>query len=225
MEVNNTLYKNQGIHVISTIFTVEKGITKVLLIKRKNEPFNNMWALVGGALYNNEVIEDGAKREIKEKTGIENIELSLCNIFSELDRSPLMRMVAISYLGVLDNTKVKILNKTLKTSDSDWVDVSRIPKLAYDHNKILEDALEKFKVLIVNSDILKSLFPNGFTIPEINKTYESILGYTLDRRNFRRKLLSLNLIVDTNKTVKFEGNKPAKLYKFKNLKKEYKNVF
>ncbi len=67
MEVNNKLYKNQGIHVISTIFTVEKGVTKVLLIRRKNKPFMDKWALVGGALYNNESIEEGLKREIKEK--------------------------------------------------------------------------------------------------------------------------------------------------------------
>ena len=77
MEVNNPLYKNQGIHTISCLFTVEKGVTKVLLIKRDNEPFKGMWALVGGALYNNEELLEGAKREIKEKTGIENIELSI----------------------------------------------------------------------------------------------------------------------------------------------------
>ena len=73
MEVNNPLYKNQGIHLISTIFTVEDGITKVLLIKRKNNPYKDYWALVGGALYNNEDLIDGLKRELKEKTGIENI--------------------------------------------------------------------------------------------------------------------------------------------------------
>ena len=70
MDVKNKLYKNQGINVISTIFTVEKGNVKVLLIKRKNEPYKDMWALVGGALYNNEDVEEGMYREIKEKTGI-----------------------------------------------------------------------------------------------------------------------------------------------------------
>ncbi len=74
MEVNNPLYKNQGIHVISSIFTVDHGVVKVLLIKRKNNPFKDKWALVGGALYNNEDIESGLKREVREKTDIDNID-------------------------------------------------------------------------------------------------------------------------------------------------------
>ena len=75
MRVDNKLYENQGIHVISSIFTIEDGTAKVLLIKRKNEPYINQWALVGGALYNNETLEDGVRREIFEKSGIKNINL------------------------------------------------------------------------------------------------------------------------------------------------------
>ena len=218
MEVNNPLYKNQGIHTISAIFTVEKGITKVLLIQRKNKPYEGMWALVGGALHNNEDLTDCAIREIKEKTGIDNIELSLCNVFGKVDRSPVMRMVAVSYLGVIDSNRVKFLKETLETSNADWFSIDNIPSLAYDHNEILKDALEKLKVEITRSNILKELFPNAFTLPELQKVYESILGDSLDRRNFRRKILSLNLIEDTGKEIKFEGKKPAKLYKFKEIK-------
>lgn len=224
MELTNLKYKNQGIHVISCIFTVEKGITKVLLIKRKNEPFKDMWALVGGAVYNDETVDDAMRREILEKVGIKDIKLTMSNVFSKVDRSPIMRMVAISYLGIIDYSKVKVLKETLKTSDADWVDITKIPKLAYDHNEILDDSINKLKEEIVKSDILKSLFPIGFTIPEIQKTYESILGITFDRRNFRRKLLSLDLIEDTKREVKFEGKKPAKFYKFKDNKNRNKSV-
>lgn len=216
MEINNQLYKNQGIHLISSIFTVEKGITKVLLIKRKNEPYKNMWALVGGALYNNEDVEDGLKREIFEKTGIKKLNTYFINVFGNVNRSQLMRMVALSYIGVIDSDKVSILKETLKTSNADWFPINIIPELAYDHNEILKDALDKLKLKIMNTNILKSLFPKGFTIPEIQKAYESILNIQFDRRNFRRKLLNLDLILDTKKEVKFEGKKPAKLYKFKN---------
>lgn len=225
MEVNNPKYKKQGVHVVSCIFTVEKGVVRVLLIKRKNEPYKDMWGLVGGALYNDEDLEDGLKREVFEKTGIEDIELKLCNVFGRVDRSPVMRMVGISYLGVLDSNRVRILKDTMKTSDADWVEIDKIPSLAYDHNEILTDALEKLKVEILRSDILKSLFPDGFTFPEIQKTYESILKRTFDRRNFRKKLLSLDLIEDTQKEVTFEGRKPAKLYRFKKNIKGNKNVF
>lgn len=224
MEVNNSLYKRQGIHVISSIFTVEKGITKVLLVKRSNEPYKDMWSLVGGALYNTEDLIDGAKREIFEKTGIKDIELSLANVFGKVDRSPVMRMVAVSFVGVIDSGKVEILKETFNTSNADWFPIDKIPKLAYDHVEILKDGLEILKEKIICSDILKSLYPNGFTIPEIQKVYETVLNKTFDRRNFRKKLLSLGLIQDTNKTRVFMGNKPAKLYSFKKGKIKNKNL-
>lgn len=224
MELNNPLYRNQGIHVISAIFTVQKGITKVLLIKRKKEPYKGMWSLVGGALYNNEELEDGMRREIKEKVGIKDIDIYFCNVFSKVDRSPQMRMIAVTYIGIIDSDKVEVLKDTLKTSDSDWVPINMVPNLAYDHNEILKEALNTLKTKIVSTDILKALFPNGFTIPEIQKAYESILEKQFDRRNFRKKLLNLGLIINTGKQVKFEGRKPAILYKFKE-KIENKNVF
>lgn len=224
MEITNPLYKNQGIHVISSIFTVEKGEIKVLLIKRNNEPYKDKWALVGGALYNNEDIEDGMRREIKEKTGIKNIEIYFSNVFGKVNRSPVKRMIAISYIGIIDSHKVSILKKTLKTTDADWFKIDEIPDLAYDHNEIITSSINTLREKIVTTDILKSLFPSGFTIPEIQKTYEAILKREFDRRNFRKKLLSLGLIIDTNKTINFEGKKPAKLYKF-SKKIKNKNVF
>ena len=215
MEKNNPLYKNQGIHVISSIFTVEDGIVKVLLIKRKNNPYKDMWALVGGALYNNEEVINGAKREIFEKTGINDIELYFSNLYSKIDRSPIMRMLGLSYIGFLDIDKVNILKDTLKTSNADWVPITNIPKLAYDHNEILYDSLEKLKELIFNTNILKVLYPNTFTIPELQSVYEIILNKHFDRRNFRKKLINDNLIIDTNMEKNYMGKKPAKLYKFR----------
>lgn len=208
MDTKNKLYKNQGIHVISTIFTVEKGNVKVLLIKRKNEPYKDMWALVGGALYNNEDIEAGMYREIKEKTGIEDVTLYFNNVFGKVDRSPIMRMVALNYIGVM-----KLDKNTLTNEDAKWFLITDIPKLAYDHNEILNSALEKLKELILNTSILKSLFPSDFTLPELQKTYEIILNKKLDRRNFRRKVLYMLTL--TGKEKIFEGTKPAKLYKYK----------
>jgi len=215
MEKNNPLYKNIGIHLITSIFTVEDGIVKVLLIQRRNEPFKNMWALVGGALYNNEEIECGVKREIREKTGIEDIDLYFSNYFSDVERSPIMRMVALGFIGIVDNKKMNIIKDTLKTCNADWFSIDNIPDLAYDHNKIINDSLENLKELILDTNILKVLFSSEFTIPELQSVYEIILGYNLDRRNFRKKLLLDNLIVDTNKYKNYKGNKPAKLYKFR----------
>lgn len=224
MEVKNKLYQNIGIHVISSIFTVENGDVKVLLVKRTNEPFNGYWALPSGALYNNELLEVGAKRELKEKTGIKNIDLDMIGIFDKVKRSDLMRMIGISYLGVIDNKRVQIEKITQKTSNADFFLINGIPTLAYDHNEIIENALEVLKSKITNSNILKNLFPEEFTLPELQKVYEAIIGSKFDRRNFRKRLLSLDLIEDTNQTRKFEGKKPAKLYRFKD-RVEIKNVF
>lgn len=224
MELKNPLYKNQGIHVISTIFTVEKGVSKVLLIKRNNNPFKDMWALVGGALYNNETLGQGIKRELKEKIGLNINNIEMFDIFSKVDRSPLMRMIAVGYIGIVDASKVEVVKKTVKTSDADWVPIDKVGKLAYDHNEILTAGIEVLKQKIINTDILKSLYPEGFTLPEIQKTYEAILNKELDRRNFRKKMLSLDLIYDTGLSRKFEGTKPAKIYKFKENRKS-KNVF
>lgn len=224
MEKNNVLYKEQGIHVITAIFTVEQGVTKVLLVKRKNQPYKDYWILTGGALYNNEELYAGARREIFEKSGIKDIEISQFKAFGEVNRSPVMRMLAVAFIGVIDSKRVEFMRETMKTSDADWFPIDRVPVLGYDHDLILKDALVELQKKIVTTNILKSLFPDLFTIPELQKAYEAILNKKFDRRNFRKKFLSLNLIEDTNTTGKFEGNKPAKLYRFKDMIVD-KNVF
>ena len=189
MNIKNPLYKNQGIHVLSTIFTIEKGRVKVLLIKRSNEPYKDYWALVGGAVYNNETLDNAMLREIKEKTYIDNINIYKANIFDKVDRSPLLRMLCISYIGIVDSKKVNI---------------------------------KKITDMIVKTNILKNFYSGTFTIPELQKTYEIILEKKLDRRNFRKKIL--NLLEGVNKEIRFDGSKPALLYRFKdNIKIE--NVF
>lgn len=226
MKVENKLYKNQGIHVISSIFTVDKGITQVLLIKRKNEPFKDYWALVGGALYNNESLDDGMKREIYEKSGLCDVNLYQYGVFDEKDKTPTinMRMIAIGYLGLVDSKKEKIIKENINTKDVDWFDINEVPNLAFLHNEMLEEAIEKLKDLIVDTNILKTLLPKEFTMPELQKIFEGIFQTKYDRRNFRKKILSLNILEDTNKEISINGNKPSKLYKFKsNIEK--KKVF
>lgn len=224
MDVKNKLYKNQGIHVITTLFTVEQGITKVLLIKRKNEPFLGDWVLTGGALFNNEDLETGALRELEEKTGITGVDIKQFKAFGKVNRSPVMRMVAVGFIGIIDSKRVNVLRETKNTSNADWFPIDKIPPLGFDHEEILHDAIIELRKQIVKSNILKSLFPDGVTMPELQKTYEAILDKKFDRRNFRKKMLNLDLIEDTNKSDRFEGNKPAKVYVFKNVIED-KDIF
>ena len=224
MDVKNKLYKGQGIHVIVSLFTVEQGITKVLLIKRKNEPFAGDWVLTGGALYNNEDLEAGAIRELKEKTGIENVSIKQFKSFGKVDRSPVMRMVAVAFIGIIDSKRVNVLRETRNTSNADWFPIDKIPPLGFDHEEILHDALIELQNEIVKSNILRSLFPEGVTLPELQMTYEAILNKKFDRRNFRKRILSLDLLEDTNRLGKFGGIKPAKIYEFKKIVED-KDIF
>jgi len=221
MELNNPLYQNQGIHTVNAIFTVEKNTLKILLIKRSNAPFKDMWALVSGAIYNNETFEDGTAREIYEKTGLKNIITKKFNVYSKLDRSPKMRMIGIANICVINADGVEITKETKKTYDASWYDVKKLPELGFDHNEIFLDALEYLKEQIYKTDIVKALLPHEFTMPMLQNIYEAVLNKNFDRRNFSKKILSLNLLKDLNKQEEVTGKKPAKLYSFqKNLNKK-----
>ena len=168
MELNNPLYKNIGIHVICSLFTVDKGIVKVLLIRRNNEPYKDKWALVGGALYNNETIEEGIEREIFEKTGLKNVNLYFSSIESQIDRSPLKRMIAINYIGLIDKESA-ILKDTKKTTNADWFILDNVNDLAYDHNKVLLSARSNLKKLVISSNVLKRIIPRWIYLTRITE--------------------------------------------------------
>lgn len=216
MDINDKRYDNQGLHVVLSLFTVQKGKFKVLLIKRKNEPFKNKWILVGGCAYNFETGTEAMTRELAEKTNIKNIDFEMFDVFTNPNRSPLKRMIAIGYIGVCDASILKIFKETQKASDADWFEIDRIPELGYDHKEILEKAIATLKEKIFSTNIMKKLYPSTFTLPELQSTYEKILGKNLDRRNFRKKMLSSKIIEETNETIKNENIKTTKLYKFTN---------
>lgn len=214
MDIKNPLYKNQGIHAILALLTVENGVFKVFLIKRKNEPFKDKWVLIGGACYNNEDVDTAMKREMLEKTGIKNVKYKMFDVFSKPNRSPVCRMLAVAHIGVIDHKRVKFLKETAKTQDADWFAIDRVPSLGFDHQEILQGAIKYLREQIFDSDILKDLFPKEFTLPELHKAYECILNKKIDRRNFRKHLLQQNIIKDTGLYEETEGKKPSKLYQF-----------
>ncbi len=214
MDILNPLYKNQGIHVVLALFTVENGKFKVFLIQRNNEPYKGKWILTGGACYNNEDVDTAMQREMFEKTGMKNIHYEMFNVYSKPDRSPVCRMIAIAHIGVVDCKRVEFFRKSLKTSDADWFEISHIPELGYDHTEILGDAIEHLKARLFDSAILKDLFPKYFTLPDIHGAYESILNKRIDRRNFRKRMILQKIIEDTGMVQEVPGKKPAKLYKF-----------
>lgn len=110
-----------------------------------------------------------------------------------------------------------IAKENRSTVDVAWFDINKVPDLAFSHNEILNKEIEKLRELILESNILKVLLPKEFTMPQLQSIYEGILNKTFDRRNFRKKILSLNIIDDTNKEISLNGNKPSKLYRFKDV--------
>lgn len=202
------------IEVLVNVFTVDKGVLKVLLLKKDEEPYQGYWMLPNGLLYENETIPSCANDIVFDMTGLKNVHVEQCNVYSDINRIPNNRIIADSLVGLIDSTTVKLENKN-SYFESCWFDINSIPKTVFDHSLIINDAIEYLKQKMINSNVLKGLYPSDFTLPELQKLYEQILGKTLDRRNFRKKMLNEGLIEPTgDKNVGFNG-RPAILYRFK----------
>ncbi len=129
-------------------------------------------------------------------------------------------MLGVANIAVIDYKKVEIINETLNTSDAKWFDVKKLPKLGFDHDEIIVGAIEYVKEQIYKTDIVKDLLPKEFTIPNLHEVYQVVLETTIDRRNFSKKIINLNLLKDLEKLEKGVNKKPAKLYSFnKNIVK------
>lgn len=199
-----------------TIFTVDKGIVKVLLLRKKEEPYKGYWILPGNALKNSETLEDNITDAVLDQTGLLNVYLEQCYTFSSLTRSSNdFRVLATSFIGIVDSISSVIKREARPNIVSEWFPINDIPKMAYDHEEVIKRNIEYLRKKIVNSSVLKGLFPSDFTLPEIQKVYEQVLGKNFDRRNFRKKFISMGLIEDTNEKNIGCNGRPAKLYKFK----------
>ncbi len=185
----------------------------VLLAKTpKHSPFPGEWALIGGVLHPFETAEEAVDRLLKEKAGIEKIYKEQVYTFSTIDRDPRGRVVSIAYL-TLTNTNPQDLSKAkLQTK---WVPVSAVPKLAYDHNEMFEYVLKHLRFNLMNNDITRYLSPSEFTLSELQKIYEAVLGKKIDKRNFRKKIASLSILKPTKKVKKDGAMRPAKIFIFR----------
>lgn len=212
------------LEAIINIFTVEKGKLKILLVRKKDEPYKGYWTLPNKLISNEETLEEGINDILKEKIGTTEIYNEQDYTFSNINRNPSERIVGTSYIGLIDSKTIEIKKEQKEEKEIEWFSIDEIPKMAYDHKEIIEKAIEKLKTKLVNSNVLKSLFPSDFTLPELQTIYESILNTKLDRRNFRKKFISLDLIEDTGYKNEGGNGRPAKLYKFKDNIKEM-NLF
>lgn len=213
---------NNKIEVLINLFTFNKGEIKVLLFKKQDEPFKGYWMLPSNLMLNKETLDECANETLKEKIGITDIYMETCDIFSDIDRIPDTRIVGISVLGIIDTVKANV-SLDIK-EEAEWFNINNIPKTIYDNGMIIENSIEKLKKELLNTKLLKVFFPSDFTLPELQKLFEQILNKKLDRRNFRKKILKLDIIEDTmEKNISMTG-RPAKLYRFKDIEED-RNLF
>ena len=210
----------QMIETLIGVFTIEKGKIKILLAHKKTEPYKGYWVLPNNMVKNDESLEDNVTSLVVDKLGIPNLYIEQCYTFSDVLRNPDLRVVATSYIGLINNITLKLRQQPVDDIELEWFDIDSIPKTAYDHEKIINKLITTFKSKIVNSNILKILFPSDFSLPELQKVYENVLNIKLDRRNFRKKMMSLGYIEDTGDVNEGSAGRPAKLYRFKDEIKE-----
>ena len=219
--------KKDNIQLLETligVFTVDKGKIKVLLMHKKSDPYKGYWVLPGSILNNDETLEDNITDVVCDKLGLPTLYIEQCYTSSNLNRDPNNRIIATSFIGLIDNITLVLKKQEREDVELSWFDINSIPKMGYDHEKILNKLLEYFKKRIINSNILKILFPSDFTLPELQKVYEQILNIQIDRRNFRKKLVNLGYVVDTGDVNEGFMGRPAKLYRF-NDELEERNIF
>ncbi len=208
-----TKQKYPLVAVDAVIFTIIEKKLNVLLIKIKYGSFEGEWGVPGGKARINETLDETAKRELREKTGVKNVYLEQLYSFGEIKRDPRARIISVAYFALIDNNNVK-LKPTDKYHDIKWSPTKSLGKLAYDHNEIVSYALERLRYKLKYTNVVYSLLPQKFTLTQIQEVYEIVLDKKLDKRNFRKKIFSSGLIKKVGKETEVP-HRPPKLYSFK----------
>ena len=192
----------------------------VLLVKRKYEPFKNTWALPGGFVLEKESLEEAVARELKEETGIEVNYLEQLYSFGKPKRDPRKRIVSIAYFGLINSSTYKELTAGTDADEAQWFNIEHLPQLAFDHDDIIELATERLRAKIQYQPVGFELLDKKFSFADLEKLYIALLGREVDRRNFRKKILSFDFLEKLPELTKPEGQgRPSNMFRFN--KKRY----
>jgi 8-oxo-dGTP diphosphatase len=198
-------------------FRVREGKLEMLLGEvASNNKFKGQLAHIGGLIHVDETAEQSIDRLLLDKAGFNKIYKEQLYTFSRVNRDPRGRVVSVAYIAFTNNTDTQNLeNAGVQTV---WRLVQDEPKLAYDHNEITKVAVERLRSKIIYTNIARYLITEEFTLSDLQKVYEAILGEGMDKRNFRKRVLSLGILQDTKRTIKKGVMRPASLYRFKTVK-------
>jgi 8-oxo-dGTP diphosphatase len=207
------IYKSAGITVDVVLFTIEDERLKVLLIKRNNIPHKGELALPGGFMQENETTEDAAYRILREKAGVKDIYIEQLYTFSGVRRDPRGRVISVTYFALVPRGKISFEGSDLQAPS--LYPISKTMQLAFDHGEILSYAVERLHAKLEYTNVIYSILKPQFTLTQLQRAYEVILGKKIDKRNFRKKYLSLGLIEATKDFERGGKQRPARLYRFK----------
>lgn len=210
--------QNIRVAVDAIVFGYQNGQLYVLLIQQKFGSADSYWALPGGLVKNDESLKDAVKRELKEETNVEvNYFEQLFTFGDDVNRDPRNRVISVAYFALVDPSKLEIV----ASSDADkaqWFQINEIPKLAFDHNLILKKAIERLKSKLSYEPIGFDLLPKEFLFSELENLYCTILEKEIERRNFRKKILSFGIVEETEHYSPVKTGRPAKLFRFNKMK-------
>jgi 8-oxo-dGTP diphosphatase len=195
------------------VFAVIDEQLRVLLIRRAHAPFADGWALPGGFVDMDEDLETAARRELEEETGLRDLFLEQLYTFGSPARDPRGRVVSVAYYALTD-LGGRSVEAASDASAADWFAVDDLPDLAFDHAAILACALERLRGKVRYAPLGFELLPRRFTLTQLQRLYEIILGRELDKRNFRRKIHGMGLLVDTGETQRGLAHRAPRLYRF-----------
>lgn len=206
-------FPRPALTVDCVVFGLDADELEVLLIRRGLEPFAGRWALPGGFVRTDETLDEAARRELQEETGLEHIYLEQLYTFGAVDRDPRERVVTVAYYALVKLSEHNV-RATTDAADAAWFAITDLPELAFDHAEIFDVALARLRNKLRYQPIGFELLPKKFTLTQLQRMYEVILERPLDKRNFRKKILAMDLLVELDEVQKDVAHRAARLYKF-----------
>jgi len=209
-----TDYERPSVTVDVVIFSLVDNDLQVLLVKRKYPPFAGIWALPGGFVHMDESLENAAMRELAEETGVTDVYTEQLYTFGAPQRDPRTRVITVAYFALVPHHAIQHRPGD-DAAETAWHSVFGLPPLAFDHEEILTYALQRLRYKLEYTAVGFELLPDTFTLSELQHAYEIILGEQLDKRNFRRKILSAEILEETGRKKKEGEGRPAMLYRYR----------
>ena len=200
---------HRDVAVLVVIFTVDGGRLQVLLVRRSAEPFKGYWSLPGGLLARSETMDQAAVRKLDDETGVTDVFLEQLYTFCDLDGRG---SIAAVYFALVDSHRAHLARRRAWLPA--WHPVDRLPDLAFDNRSVIEYALQRLQAKLEYSNVAYSVLPAEFTLSQLQLAYEAILAHPLDKRNFRKRMLSLEIIEATGERLAEGAGRPARLYRF-----------